>query len=150
MRCSPVVITILFAVCVGAALAEDLSPEQKTVWAREQAYCTYLQNNDLEGYMSLWDDNFVGWPNHDPAPVTKDDIRQEVATEMKTGVKVTCDPVLKKVNVMGDVAMTFYVFDFTTTSKDGASRSQQPRITHTWRKSGNEWKIVGGMSAVEH
>lgn len=149
MRSSSLVVLMLFTVCIGAALAQDLSPEQKSVWAREQAYCTYLQNNDLEGYMSLWDDNFVGWPIHDPAPVTKNDIRQEVATEMKAGDKVTCNPVLQKVNVMGDVAMTFYVFEVTTTRKDGTSRTRQPRITHTWRKNGNEWKIIGGMSAVE-
>jgi ketosteroid isomerase-like protein len=143
--------TLLLSVAAlcGIASAQDLTPDQKGVWERELAYCRYLQNGDLDGYMSLWDEDFVGWPNHDPAPVTKADIRKEVATEIKSGVKVICNPVLRKVNVLGDIAATFYVLELSTTKKDGSAENSKPRITHTWRKRNGEWKIVAGMSAAE-
>ena len=141
-------IVSLLALC-SIASAQDLTSDQKAVWERELAYCRYLQNGDLDGYMSLWDEDFVGWPNHDAAPVTKADIRNEVAAEIKAGVKVTCNAVLRKVNVLGDIAATFYILELSTTKKDDTGESSKPRITHTWRKRNGEWKIVAGMSAAE-
>ena len=140
---------LTMVVIASSVYAQNLSPDQKAVWERELTYCRFLQNADLNGYMSLWDESFVGWPNHDPAPVTKSDIRQEVAAEIKAGDKVSCHPVLKRVNVLGDIAITFYVLELTTVKKDGKREEAKPRITHTWRKRNNEWKIVGGMSAAE-
>ncbi|HZQ68332.1 MAG TPA: nuclear transport factor 2 family protein [Terriglobales bacterium] len=139
----------MFLGCLPIAHAQELTPEQQAVWEREQAYCRHMQNNDLEGYMSLWDEQFAGWPQHDAAPVTKSDIRQEVANEIKAGEKQTCNSALKRVNVLGDVAATFYVLEIFTVHKDGSKLSSKYRITHTWRKSGKDWKIIAGMSSLE-
>ena len=44
--------------------AQQLSTKQMEVWNEELNYFRYLQAKDLKSFMSLWDDNFVGWPDY--------------------------------------------------------------------------------------
>ena len=49
--------------------AQRLSSQQDDVWKGEQNYFRYLQAKDLQGFMSLWDENFLGCgaPPHHPS-----------------------------------------------------------------------------------
>jgi len=40
----------------------DLSEAEKEVWSMEETYWEFVKNRDLEGYRSLWHEDFVGWP----------------------------------------------------------------------------------------
>jgi len=48
--------------------AQQLSPQQNEVWKGEQNYFRYLQAKDLKGFMSIGDDNFLGWPDYSEMP----------------------------------------------------------------------------------
>jgi hypothetical protein len=61
-----------------------LPPQQKEVWNGEQNYFQYLQAKDLKSFMSLWDDNFVGWPDYSDHPLRKPDIESGVAAEFQS------------------------------------------------------------------
>src|SRR5271168_3538366 len=63
--------------------APQLLPEQMEVWNGEQNYFRYLQAKDLKSFMSLWDDNFVGWPDYREHPLRKADIESDVAEEFR-------------------------------------------------------------------
>jgi len=47
------------------------------------------------------------------------------------------------------MAMVCYWITLKWVDKDGNGPSQTIRITHAWRKSGDEWQIIGGMSMPE-
>ena len=64
---------ILLAVVVGlfisASLWSDSATDEKAVWSLEEAYWQYVKSNDVKDYVTLWDDNFIGWPGFSQEPV---------------------------------------------------------------------------------
>jgi hypothetical protein len=119
----------------------QLSPQQEEVWQGELNFYRFLKAKDLKGFMSLWDEKFVGWPDFSELPQHKADIEAGVAAEFKDPAAEALPaspPVPEAVQVFGDVATTFYFWH-------GGSESAAYRITHTWRKGPQGWQIIGGM-----
>jgi ketosteroid isomerase-like protein len=88
-----------------------LSPQKKEVWNGEQDYFRYLQAKDLKSFMSLWDDNFVGWPDYSDHPLRKPDIESGVAEEFQatpTLASPSSSPRPEAIAVFGDTAVTYY------------------------------------------
>jgi ketosteroid isomerase-like protein len=124
--------------------AHGLSQQQKDVWKGEQDSFSYLNAKNLEAYMSIWDPNFVGWPDYNDRPVRKADI--ESATVEEFGISHSPSqplpaPQPEAVTVLGDVAVTHYFWP----EVDQTSPTIY-RITHTWQKGRDGWHIIGGMS----
>jgi ketosteroid isomerase-like protein len=70
-------LTALFTLLlVASASAQEWSAAQQEVWEMEEAYWERRQRADVEGFMDLWDEDFVGWPYWAAEPMTKADIRQ--------------------------------------------------------------------------
>jgi len=112
------------------------------VWKQELSYFQYLQARDLEKYMSLWDDRFVGWPGYLEHPIRKHDVEQEVAEEFRDPKTTTFEvPKPESIFVSGDVAVTYYLLFVTY----GSSQFRY-RVSHTWLKEPSGWRIIGGMS----
>ena len=124
--------------------AQRLSSQQEEVWKGEQNYFRYLQAKDLQGFMSLWDENFLGWPDYSEAPLRKREIESGVAAEFKNvqqSARPLPVPKPEAIGVFGDVAVTHYFWP----EADDTSALKY-RITHTWRKGPTGWRIIGGMS----
>jgi len=49
----------------GAALARESAwtSAQQEVWNREESYWKFLVARNMEDYLSLWDEEFVGGPS---------------------------------------------------------------------------------------
>lgn len=54
---------------------QDWSQAQQEVWEREVAYWEAVEAADVERFMTLWDDRFVGWPASEEEPVSRSDLR---------------------------------------------------------------------------
>jgi hypothetical protein len=123
-----------------------LSPQKKEVWNGEQDYFRYLQAKDLKSFMLLWDDNFVGWPDYSDHPLRKPDIESSVAEEFQTtptSAPPNFSPKPEAIAVFGDVAVTYYFWP----EADETSPLKY-RITHTWRKGPEGWRIISGMDCA--
>jgi len=141
---------VLAVVCVRSASAQmQMSPVQKEVWAGEEAYCHYRVAGDLEGFMSLWDESFIGWPLRSMSPGTKATIKKLIADVIAAGAarRYECQSTPLAVNVFGDVANTYYLFHDKTTDSTGKTLVSVLRISHTWRRFHGRWRIIGGMAA---
>jgi Domain of unknown function (DUF4440) len=128
------------------ATAGHLSLQQREVWNEEQNYFRYLQAKDLKSSMSLWDDNFVGWPDYRERPVRKVDIESDTAAEFRSAqsdARPIPLPKPESISVYGDVAVTYYFWPEADESSPTIYR-----ITHTWRKGPNGLRIIGGMSCA--
>jgi ketosteroid isomerase-like protein len=139
-----VAVSLLSLLSPRAIAQLQMSAAQKEVWAGEERYCRAINAGDDEAYMALWDDDFVGWPGSFEKPAGKAGIQESVVKSH--GSKSHCESTPMAVNVMGDIAMTFYSFHFERTDKNGKTTVSDSRITHTWRRANGVWKIVGGMS----
>jgi ketosteroid isomerase-like protein len=120
-----------------------IDSKRQEVWKGEQEYFRFLKTKDLNKFMALWDDDFVGWPDYSALPLRKPDIRAGVVEEFKnpaSSLPSLPEPSAEAINVFGDVALTFYFWpDADKTS------STTYRIVHAWQNGEGGWHIIGGM-----
>ena len=113
----------------------------------EERYWQIIKTLDREGYIALWDDSFVGWPNSLPDPVRTDSIRADPFALLQ-GLKLkNIQLETKAVQVFGDVALAYYVAIGTYEKEGGGIEVEALRVHHVWRKNNRGWLIIGGMTA---
>lgn len=122
---------------------------ENEIWQRELQYWEYVKNNDVPGYLTLWHNSFIGYPGTDTLThkkigdwITESHNKKDQYYEFKITKKA--------VNVFGDVAITFYDDeDIWKNTKGEIVLKEVYKITHTWKRFGKNWLIVGGMSALK-
>ena len=141
---------ICLLVTLEQAFSSDTSGDEGTLWNLERAYWHYVEKNDLAAYSDLWHKNFLGWPSVSTAPVRKDHITDWITSQTSKGLAFkTVEFKPAAIHVTGDVALSCYWITFRWTEKDGSGAAQTLRITHSWLRSGKDWRIIGGMSMPE-
>jgi ketosteroid isomerase-like protein len=50
------------------------------------------------------------------------------------------------IRVLGNVALTQYVIRVNSGDASVVAKTKNTRISHTWVKEGDSWKLLGGMS----
>lgn len=130
--------------------ATKSSPQEERLWDLERAYWRYVEANDLAAYSNLWHDQFLGWPSVSASPVRKDHISDWITSQTNKGLVFKAGELKPAdVQVAGDMAMVYYRVTFRWLDKQGNGAASTLRISHTWLKTGNDWRIVGGMSMPE-
>jgi ketosteroid isomerase-like protein len=123
-------------------------PAADQVWSMEQSYWKYVQANDLDGYRSLWREDFLGWPSVSPEPVRKAHITDWMTAHASKGETLKYDLERLTVQVTGNLATATYRIRATWVDKNGAGQPASVRIIHTWmRNPDGSWQILSGMSA---
>lgn len=135
----------------GDARAAELSEAERQVWALEEAYWQFVQAGDVESYVKLWHEDFVGWPCHSKTPADKSQIGTWVREIRDHGWKFSYQLQPKAFRVFDDVVVVHYsaeyVYDYGdgTTSGAGVWR----KFVHAWQRTGDGWQIITGMCAAE-
>ena len=138
------------AVFSGAVPQSRTTLNEQPLWQLESNYWRYVQNNDLRSYRGLWEPNFLGWPSVSATPVHKDHITDWITAQTSQGRTLKSFEIkTASIQVTGDIAVTCYWVTYTWLDKDGKGEPQRSRILHTWRKSGDDWHIISGMSMPE-
>ena len=124
----------------------QLSPAEQAVWRQEEAYWRFVHSLDWDSYAKLWDERFAGWPSSEPVPVHKDKVQGRWQRKV---LDYELEPL--SVRQYGDnVVIVFYRATDRSTDLQGADEQTCSfRITHTWMRTAEGWKIVGGMAAVD-
>jgi ketosteroid isomerase-like protein len=146
---SKLVVCVFLLLVATPCLAKELklSAEQEQVWRMEEKYWQIVEARDREGYIALWDENFVGWPDNCPAPIRKDVIRSETFSTLRGLKDFHLEP--RAVQVFNDVAIAYYLVTATYTPEDGSNEVVAFRCMHTWRKTNGIWHIIAGMSSPQ-
>lgn len=66
--------------------AAQPSTDQQRLWTLEHDYFRYVESNNLNDYLSLWHDSFLGWPSVSPAPVRKGHITDWITSQTSKGL----------------------------------------------------------------
>jgi ketosteroid isomerase-like protein len=145
-----IILMSLLALACTTAYAQDSRKDEETLWKLEHDYWHFVEANDLAAYSKLWHKDFLGWPSVSAAPVRKDHITDWITSQTSKGLAFkTVGLKPAAVQVTGDVAMVCYWITLRWVDKDGNGPAQTVRITHAWRKTADEWQIIGGMSMPE-
>lgn len=143
-----VIITMVCLVLLhaGGAAQQSTGSAVEQVWSGEEAYWRYVQSHDLQHYMTLWSDGFVGWPLVTDHPIHKKDIESQFQSG-RLSLVIGYELHRESVETHGPVVITFYRVTTRLRQADHSESTATSRITHTWMKEGDTWHIVGGMSA---
>jgi ketosteroid isomerase-like protein len=135
-----------------AIAAEDWNADEKAVWQLEEDYWRYVSTGDVDSYVKLWHEDFVGWPCFELTPARKGDIGKWVRDIRDNQWKLTYEPKpLEMQDFGGDTVVVHYaaeyVYDYGDGTRSGVGLWR--KFTHTWMRVGNDWQIIGGMCAAQ-
>ena len=130
----------------GDTIREDWSATQREIWEREETYWELSQAADVEGFLELLDERFIGWPGGAETPVAFADFRPYVTDwfEAVSDAEFDCSLTPRAVVVAGDTAVSHYHAHSSYGDGDEAE-TRESRITHTWQRVDGEWRIISGM-----
>jgi len=117
------------------------------VWAREDDYWRFAKAGDVERYVTLWHEKFIGWPCGADHPMRKPSIGAWVQKIRDEKIQVASMMTREGAEEFGTAVVVHYRFTRVDTYPDGRVEGQGvvSKITHTWMKVGPTWQIIGGM-----
>jgi hypothetical protein len=117
------------------------------VWAREDDYWRFVKAGEVESYVTLWHEKFIGWPCDQDHPMHKSSIGNWVQKIRDEKLAVTSVLTREGAEDFGSVVVVHYRVTRVDTYPDGRveGRGNESKITHTWMRVGNTWQIIGGM-----
>ncbi len=146
-------LTFVAGLCLAFPIAaKDLSADEKVVWQLEEDYWRYVGAGDVDSYVKLWHEDFVGWPCFEWNPARKGDIGKWVRDIRDNHWKLSYQlkPLDSQAFGNGTVVVYYaaeYVYDYGDGTHSGSGIWR--KFTHTWMKSGGNWQIIGGMCAAQ-
>ena len=128
---------------VGGANAQEWSAAQKEVWKSVEAYAELGAKGDLDGLMSYFADDYLGWSISSAMPGTKADVRKWAAHDLEVNQTIlqTVKPV--GIAVHGDVAFAHYYFTFLQKDAKGEETTIRGRWTDILKKQDDRWVLIG-------
>jgi hypothetical protein len=117
------------------------------VWAREEAYWRFVQAGNVDEYLTLWHERFVGWPCTAAHPATKASIGNCVRDIRDKKARFTYSLTREEARDFGSMVVVYYRTPMVWEYPDGRveKRGDVFKFTHTWLKVGSTWQIIGGM-----
>ncbi len=128
----------------GTDKGKDAVEEQ--IWASEDAYFTNLYKADYEEVLAITHSQFLGWPSTLSKPIDKDGSASFMKQLVSKPTSCTLKIEREGIRVLGEIALTQYIIQVNCSYAAGVTKTQSSRITHTWVKEGDSWKLLGGMS----
>ena len=125
-------------------------PESESVsqvWRREADYWRFVKAGDVDSYVALWHERFIGWPCGQDHPKRKASIGDWVREIRDQHIQVDSNLTREGSEDFGNVVVVHYRFTRVDTYPDGKveGKGKESKITHTWMKVGDSWLIIGGM-----
>jgi len=119
---------------------------KEEIWALEEAYFANLYKADYEAVLAIVHSQFLGWPGTVPQPVDKEGSARFMRQLIPKPTSCTFKIEREGIQVLGEVVLTQYTIYVNGSDTAAVAKTQTSRITHTWVKEGDRWKLLGGMS----
>jgi len=129
-------------------VGQNMPAGVQEIWDLEETYWRYVQAGDVENFVAMWHDDFVGWPCGSTEPHRKDTIGDWVQAIKDNGWHVTYELQPKAVQRFEATAVVNYSARVMYDYRDGTTTETLWKFTHTWAQTGNSWWIIGGMCGL--
>ena len=92
----------------------------------------------------------MAWPFNQLVPINKDDLHQAAADILASfqPESIEIKPQRMSVQAYGDIGIVYHEITLTAVTKAGADITFHRKMTHTWLRTENGWKINGVVQAV--
>jgi hypothetical protein len=135
---------LIFTLLATAPLhAQEWSAAQKEVWKNVEAYWALDAAGNLDGFMSYFHDNYMGWDINEPLPMDKASVRKFVDYEYKTTKTLVYNIKPVAINVFANVAIVDYYYTRIMKDAEGKEKGRSGRWADIVMKQGDKWVLIG-------
>lgn len=136
---------VLFLLVVTALNlnAQQWSPEQLEVWKAVQTYTDLANKGDVEGFLSYFDDSFLGWPYGSDAVHSKEARAAWIKYYLPLSTNLVSTITPEAIWVNGNFAFVHYYYSDVSKDSDGKVSSNSGRWTDILMKVDGKWVMVG-------
>jgi ketosteroid isomerase-like protein len=143
MRKLSVAVAAFLVLVTPMVHAQEWSAEQKDVWKNVQTYWALYDAGNLEGYLSYFHNDYLGWSYRSPLPMDKASMKKFVEYDMKTSKPILSNIKPVAIGVFGNVAYADYYYTVMYKDAEGKTQSESGRWTDILMKQGDKWVLIG-------
>ena len=147
-------IVLLMIAFLGASTlnAQEWSKEQKAVWQEVENMWTKWKAGDIEAAFENVHENYLGWNNESPMPMSKAKwINPMLETiKMTSGQYYDIEPA--RILVQGNTAVVHYYFEYSFLFTKGDKHMKKEsggKWSAFFIKENGKWMLIGDMTVSE-
>ena len=105
-----------------------------------------MLDNDLEGMLSYYAENFISMPSYQPALRSFDAMRESHKQQHEKGMKVTAFEITATdVIIKGDIAIEIGTYTISMGMPEMGTMDDHGKYMNVWEKQGGDWKLRADM-----
>ncbi len=146
MKRSTGILTLVAVVTLfvsAPVFAQEWSAAQKEVWKNVEAYWALDAAGNLEGFLSYFHNNYIGWDNQNALPSDKSAVKKFLDHSYKTQTTILYDIKPVAINVFGDFSVADYYYTWVYKDVEGKEKTESGRWTDILMKQGDKWVLIG-------
>jgi len=124
--------------------AQQWSSEQKEVWAGVEKYWEVASQNDVAGFLSYFDESYIGWSYQSKVPQSKSNTAKWIKNDFEKNETIlhTLTPIT--IWVKGNFAFANYFFSqIDKNKKTGKEEPSLGKWTDILMKKNGKWVLIG-------
>jgi len=139
-------LALLILDATGCSTQQSSQFSEEEIWKLEEDYIANHGDANHAAILSKYHDDFLGWPQTASQPMRKGDMPESLQQNFPKPTDNLIEIERGGIQLKENIAITQYTVNITTISEEGEEVKQSVRITHTWLREADGWKILGGMS----
>ena len=144
LRTVGVVSMVCLAILVATpSHAQTWSEAQKEVWKNVENYWALDAKGDVEGFMSYFDADYIGWSYDSALPGDKATVKKFITQEYQQSKTLVWDIKPVAIQIYGNIAFVDYYYTQLVKNTDGKNDENKGRWTDILKKQGDRWVLIG-------
>ena len=136
-------LVFLLLININTGFSQEWSKDQKMVWNNVETYWKISSEENLEGYMAYFHEDYLGWAMNTPVPSTKSDVSKWMKHWWSKSTVSIYDIQPVGIAVFGDVAVVHYYYTMMVANEEGKEKSRSGSWTDVLKKQGDKWVLIG-------
>jgi ketosteroid isomerase-like protein len=136
-------LVLLCCFALAPANAQQWNAAQQEVWAAIENAWDMFAKNDLQGALSVYHPDYVGWHYEAQVPSDFETGKKWITYFLPKEEIVLYDIKPASIIVHGNFAVVHYFFTVVSKTEKEEESFSSGRWTETWVKEGNKWLIIG-------
>ena len=138
----------MFALSPSYVWGQEWSAEQKEIWKYVETAWVDAQEEDMEGLLSYFHEDFRGWANGDAMPRDKASSKMWNTLALETNDRLVSEIWPVGIQVFDNIAIVQYYFKYANKNSEGKLENVRGRWTDILMKQGDRWVVIADHGGV--
>ena len=138
-----IILSFLIVITSLNLIAQQWSPEQLEVWKAVQTYTDLANKGNVEGFLSYFDNSFLGWPYGSDAVHNKDERAAWIKYYLPLSTNLVSTITPEAIWVKDNFAFVHYYYSDVSKNSEGKVSAESGRWTDILMKKDGKWIMIG-------